>query len=106
MSADYAIGQFRYLTKLLLVHGHWSYVRIADMHKVFFFKNIIWTFTMFWFQIYCDFNATYLYDYTYVLLFNLIFTSLPVIILGALDQDCNAKALLAFPSTYKRGIKG
>lgn len=34
MSADYAIGQFRFLTKLLLVHGHWSYVRIADMHKV------------------------------------------------------------------------
>lgn len=106
MSADYAIGQFRYLTKLLLVHGHWSYVRIADMHKVFFFKNIIWTFTMFWFQIFCNFNATYLYDYTYVLLFNLIFTSLPVIILGALDQDCNAKALLAFPATYTRGIKG
>ncbi|CAO1620351.1 unnamed protein product [Sympodiomycopsis kandeliae] len=106
MSADYAIGQFRYLTKLLLVHGHWSYVRIADMHKVFFFKNIIWTFTMFWYQIFCDFNATYLYDYTYVLLFNLIFTSLPVIILGALDQDCNAKALMAFPATYIRGIKG
>lgn len=36
MSADYAIGQFRFLTKLLLVHGHWSYVRIADMHKVSF----------------------------------------------------------------------
>ncbi|CAO1620976.1 unnamed protein product [Jaminaea pallidilutea] len=106
MSADYAIGQFRYLTKLLLVHGHWSYVRIADMHKVFFFKNIIWTFTMFWYQIFSDFNATYLYDYTYVLLFNLIFTSLPVIVLGALDQDANAKALLAHPRTYIRGIKG
>lgn len=32
MSADYAFGQFRFLTKLLLVHGRWSYVRIADMH--------------------------------------------------------------------------
>ncbi|KAL9933492.1 hypothetical protein V8E36_007668 [Tilletia maclaganii] len=106
MSADYAIGQFRFLTKLLLVHGHWSYVRIADMHKVFFYKNIIWTFTMFWFQIFCDFNATYLYDYSYVLLFNLAFTSLPVIILGALDQDVNPKAIMAYPSTYKRGIAG
>ncbi|CAD6900941.1 unnamed protein product [Tilletia controversa] len=106
MSADYAIGQFRFLTKLLLVHGHWSYVRIADMHKVFFYKNIIWTFTMFWFQIFCDFNATYLYDYSYVLLFNLAFTSLPVIILGALDQDVNPAAIMAYPSTYKRGIAG
>lgn len=31
MSADYAIGQFRFLTKLLLVHGRWSYIRVAAM---------------------------------------------------------------------------
>lgn len=34
MSADYAIGQFRFLTKLLLVHGRWCYIRVADMHAV------------------------------------------------------------------------
>jgi P-type E1-E2 ATPase len=38
MSADYAFGQFRFLTKLLLVHGRWSYLRIADMHSNFFYK--------------------------------------------------------------------
>lgn len=38
MSADYAFGQFRFLTKLLLVHGRWSYIRVADMHKNFFYK--------------------------------------------------------------------
>lgn len=38
MSADYAFGQFRFLTKLLLVHGRWSYIRIADMHSNFFYK--------------------------------------------------------------------
>ena len=40
MSADYAFGQFRFLTKLLLVHGRWSYQRIADMHSNFFYKVI------------------------------------------------------------------
>ena len=49
MSADYAFGQFRFLTKLLLVHGRWSYQRIADMHSNFFYKNVIWTFGMFWY---------------------------------------------------------
>ena len=34
MSADYAVGQFRFLTKLLLVHGRWCYIRVADMHAV------------------------------------------------------------------------
>jgi phospholipid-translocating ATPase len=42
MSADYAFGQFRFLTKLLIVHGRWSYRRIADLHSNFFYKVSIW----------------------------------------------------------------
>jgi phospholipid-translocating ATPase len=37
---------------------------------------------MFWFFIWNSFDATYLFEYTYILLYNLIFTSLPVCILG------------------------
>ncbi|KAH7907450.1 hypothetical protein BJ138DRAFT_1160138 [Hygrophoropsis aurantiaca] len=106
MSADYAFGQFRFLTKLLLVHGRWSYQRIADMHSNFFYKNVIWTFAMFWFLPFCYFDATYLYDYSFILLYNLLFTSLPIIMLGAFDQDLNTKAALAFPQLYIRGIRG
>ncbi|KIM51232.1 hypothetical protein SCLCIDRAFT_33615 [Scleroderma citrinum Foug A] len=106
MSADYAFGQFRFLTKLLLVHGRWSYQRIADMHSNFFYKNVIWTLAMFWFLPFCYFDATYLYDYSFILLYNLVFTALPVIVLGAFDQDINAKAAIAFPELYVRGIRG
>src|ERR1700722_1701623 len=42
MSADYAFGQFRFLTKLLLVHGRWSYQRVAEMHSNFFYKVRCW----------------------------------------------------------------
>jgi len=38
MSSDYAIGQFRYLTRLLLVHGRWSYRRLAETISNFFYK--------------------------------------------------------------------
>lgn len=106
MSADYAFGQFRFLTKLLLVHGRWSYQRIADMHSNFFYKTVMWTLAMFWFLPFCYFDATYLYDYSFILLYNLVFTALPVIVLGAFDQDINAKAALAFPELYVRGIRG
>ncbi|KAF9465973.1 phospholipid-transporting ATPase 1 [Collybia nuda] len=106
MSADYAFGQFRFLTKLLLVHGRWSYQRVADMHSNFFYKNVIWTFALFWYLPFNSFDATYLYQYTFILLYNLVFTSLPVIVLGAFDQDINAKAALAFPQLYVRGIRG
>lgn len=33
MSSDIAIAQFRYLERLLLVHGHWCYSRITSMVK-------------------------------------------------------------------------
>lgn len=61
---------------------------------------------MFWFQIFNGFDATYLFEYTLLLLYNLVFTSLPVGILGALDQDTNATASLAFPQLYRRGMMG
>jgi len=61
---------------------------------------------MFWFLIFNSFDATYLFEYTFLLLYNLVFTSLPVGILGAFDQDTNAKASMAFPQLYKRGIQG
>jgi phospholipid-translocating ATPase len=105
MSADYAIGQFRFLQRLVLVHGRWSYRRLAETIANFFYKNIVWTFTIFWFQIYCNFDMTYLYDYSYVLLFNLAFTSVPVIFMGVLDQDVSDKVSLAVPQLYRRGIE-
>ncbi|EGG00206.1 putative aminophospholipid translocase [Melampsora larici-populina 98AG31] len=106
MSADYALGQFRFLTRLLLVHGRWCYIRIADMHANFFFKNIIWTLVLFWYQIYCSFNGSYLFEYTFIMLYNLVFTSLPVGLMGAFEQDLSANASMAFPALYQRGIKG
>ncbi|KAI5475468.1 phospholipid-translocating ATPase [Pseudohyphozyma bogoriensis] len=106
MSADYAVGQFRFLTKLLIVHGRWCYIRVADMHANFFYKNINYTLSLFMYQIYCNFNSTYLFDYTLLLLFNLLFTSLPVGILGIFDQDVSAQTALAVPQLYRRGIKG
>jgi phospholipid-translocating ATPase len=105
MSSDYAIGQFRFLQRLVLVHGRWSYRRLAESIANFFYKNVTWTFTIFWYQIYCNFDMTYLYDYTYLLLVNLAFTSLPVIFMGVLDQDVSDTVSLAVPQLYRRGIE-
>lgn len=47
-SADVAIGQFRFLRKLLLVHGIWSYQRISKVILYSFYKNIALFMTQFW----------------------------------------------------------
>lgn len=104
MSADYAIGQFRFLTRLLLVHGHWSYKKLAEMIPCFFYKNVVFTFTCFWFGIYNDFDGSYLYEYTFLMFYNLAFTSLPVIFLGIFDQDVSGAVALIVPQLYRSGI--
>ncbi|CAJ2504225.1 Uu.00g116190.m01.CDS01 [Anthostomella pinea] len=105
MSADYAIGQFLFLQRLVLVHGRWSYRRMAEVIANFFYKNMIWTFTIFWYQCYCDFDITYIFEYTYILLFNLILTSVVPVLIGVLDQDVSDKVSLAVPQLYRRGIE-
>ncbi|KAF2669313.1 phospholipid-translocating P-type ATPase [Microthyrium microscopicum] len=105
MSSDYAIGQFRFLTRLVLVHGRWSYRRLAETIANFFYKNLVWTFALFWYQIYANFDCSYLYDYTYIVMYNLAFTSLPIILMGVLDQDVDDKVSLAVPQLYMRGIE-
>ncbi|KAG2192323.1 hypothetical protein INT47_001822 [Mucor saturninus] len=105
MASDYAIAQFRFLKKLLLVHGRWSYLRTAEMIMGFFFKNIVWTFVLFWYQIFCQFNGSMVFDYALVTLYNVVFTSLPIIFLGIWDQDLNAKISLKYPQLYRMGLR-
>ena len=104
MSSDYAIGQFRYLGRLVLVHGRWSYKRLAEMIPCFFYKNVIFTLALFWYGIYDNFDGTYLFEYTYLMFYNLAFTSLPVIFLGIMDQDVDDYVSLLVPQLYRTGI--
>ena len=68
-------------------------------------QNIVWTFSLFWYNIYDNYDCSYVFDYSYILLYNLAFTSLPVAFMGILDQDVSDKVSLAVPQLYKRGIE-
>lgn len=105
MSSDYAIGQFRFLVKLLLAHGRWSYKRFSEMIPSFFYKNVIFSVALFWYGVYSDFDGTYLFEFTYLMFYNLAFTSLPVIFLGIFDQDVSGKVSMLVPQLYITGIK-
>ncbi|KAJ1996031.1 phospholipid transporting ATPase [Coemansia spiralis] len=104
MASDYAIAQFRFLQKLLLVHGRWSYLRITSMILNFFYKNVVFTVSLFWFQIFCQWSVSNMFDYTIISLYNMLFTSLPPGVLGVFDQDLPAFVGAVVPQLYKRGI--
>ena len=57
LASDYSIAQFRYLERLLLVHGRWSYLRMAKFLRYFFYKNFAFTLCHFWFAFFCGFSA-------------------------------------------------
>ncbi|KAL2335697.1 hypothetical protein Fmac_016910 [Flemingia macrophylla] len=105
MASDFAIAQFRFLERLLLVHGHWCYRRISMMICYFFYKNIAFGFTLFWFEAYASFSGQAAYNDWYMSFYNVFFTSLPVIALGVFDQDVSAKLCLKYPFLYLEGVE-
>ncbi|KAG6708398.1 hypothetical protein I3842_06G079200 [Carya illinoinensis] len=90
MASDFAIAQFRFLTDLLLVHGRWSYLRLCKVVTYFFYKNLTFTLTQFWFTFQTGFSGQRFYDDWFQSLYNVIFTALPVIIVGLFDKDVSA----------------
>ncbi|KAF3656198.1 putative phospholipid-transporting ATPase 11 [Capsicum chinense] len=105
MSSDVAIAQFRFLERLLLVHGHWCYRRISTMICYFFYKNIVFGITVFLYEAYTSFSGQAAYNDWFLSTYNVFFTSLPVIALGVFDQDVSARLCLKFPLLYQEGIQ-
>lgn len=105
MASDFTMTRFKHLERLLLVHGHWCYDRLARTILYFFYKNATFIFIICWYQWYCGFSATVMIDQVYLMLYNVLFTSLPPIALGILDKDCPDHLLLKYPSLYGQGRK-
>ncbi|KAK5897198.1 hypothetical protein CesoFtcFv8_010282 [Champsocephalus esox] len=103
MASDFAISRFKHLKKLLLVHGHWCYTRLANMIIYFFYKNVAYVNLLFWYQFFCGFSAATMIDYWLMIFFNLFFTSVPPIMFGIMDQDISAEMLLGVPELYRTG---
>uniref|UniRef100_A0A7N6BQJ8 Phospholipid-transporting ATPase n=1 Tax=Anabas testudineus TaxID=64144 RepID=A0A7N6BQJ8_ANATE len=106
MSSDYAFAQFRYLQRLLLVHGRWSYIRMCKFLRYFFFKNFAFTLVHFWYSFFSGYSSQIAFEDWFITLYNLCYSSLPVLLVGLLDQDLNDKLSLKFPKLYLPGQQG
>uniref|UniRef100_A0A4W6CT91 Phospholipid-transporting ATPase n=1 Tax=Lates calcarifer TaxID=8187 RepID=A0A4W6CT91_LATCA len=106
MSSDYAFAQFCYLQRLLLVHGRWSYIRMCKFLRFFFFKNFAFTLVHFWYSFFSGYSSQVAYEDWFITLYNLCYSSLPVLLVGLLDQDVNDKLSLKFPKLYLPGQQG
>uniref|UniRef100_A0A8D3E5J7 Phospholipid-transporting ATPase n=1 Tax=Scophthalmus maximus TaxID=52904 RepID=A0A8D3E5J7_SCOMX len=100
-NSDYAIPKFKHLKKILLVHGHYYYIRISELVQYFFYKNVCFIFPQFLYQFFCGFSQQPLYDTAYLTLYNISFTSLPILLYSLIEQHINMDILKKDPSLYR-----
>ena len=86
-SADFAVGEFKILNRLIFFHGRYSYIRNSECILYFFYKNLVFTFVLFLYGFYCNFSGQTIIDDWYISVFNLFFTSLPLGARAILDYD-------------------
>lgn len=136
MASDFAMGQFRFLVPLLLVHGHWNYQRMSYMILYNFYRNAILVFVLFWcvcvffsflvsfmsgsntrkktpkttwlyfvcrFVLFTAFTLTTAMTDWSSMLYSIVYTALPTIIVGILDKDLSRGTLLKYPQLYGAG---
>ena len=102
-TSDYAIAQFRFLCKLLLVHGRYNYDRISKYILGTTYKEMLFYLTQALYQRSNGYTGTSLYESWSLSWYNAIFTSLPIIFLGAFMAELSPVTLLAVPELYTKG---
>ncbi|XP_014226342.2 probable phospholipid-transporting ATPase IA isoform X2 [Trichogramma pretiosum] len=99
-ASDYSIAQFRFLKRLLFVHGSWNYSRMCKLILYSFYKNICLYVIELWFAMYSGWSGQILFERWSIGLYNVLFTAAPPLAIGLFDKVCSADTHLAHPSLY------
>ena len=113
-NADYAIGQFRFLTRLLLVYGHRNYRGITMASLLIFYKNILFTLIQYLYTFICGLSGMYCVSlssigtrnqsYVAIFWYNTALTAFGPLILAIFDKDINDANCIRFPQLHRQGI--
>ena len=101
LASDFSVGQFRFLARLLLVHGRWSAKRNREVVLYAFYKNFAYTMANVWFGFLSAYSAQPIYTTAAIATFNVLWTSLPTVAFACFDQDVVASVALAHPRLYE-----
>ena len=85
-NSDFAVAQFEFLRRLLLVHGRWNYRRVCKVILYSFYKNIAFVFVAFFYNFFSGWSGMSLYEGLMGSQYNLIL-ALPIIAAGVFDKD-------------------
>ncbi|KAJ0411751.1 hypothetical protein ATCC90586_006710 [Pythium insidiosum] len=101
-ASDYAIAQFRFLERLLLVHGRFNYRRISKLILYSFYKNVLLVIALFLFNFFNGQSGTSIFE-SFVMAGWNFFLALPIIAIGVFDEDVAPEQVLRHPRLYVSG---
>lgn len=105
LSSDYSIAEFRYLKRLLLVHGNYSYKRISKLILFSFMKNVALSLSNFFLAMESMYSGLLMYQSIFFTLYNALFTTIPIVFIAMYNQDVSPAVLMQYPTLYVNGLK-
>ena len=88
----------------MLYHGRESYRKNSQLILFNFYKNLILSLPQFWYGLYNNYSSATIYDPFVYQLYNVAFTSIPIIIYAIYDQQYSVKKSLNQPQLYQLGL--
>uniref|UniRef100_A0A1J3ISU2 Phospholipid-transporting ATPase n=1 Tax=Noccaea caerulescens TaxID=107243 RepID=A0A1J3ISU2_NOCCA len=95
-AADYSIGRFRFLKRLILVHGRYSYNRTAFLSQYSFYKSLLICFIQIFFSFISGVSGTSLFNSVSLMAYNVFYTSIPVLV-SVIDKDLSEATVMQHP---------
>ncbi|KAF0683553.1 Aste57867_24410 [Aphanomyces stellatus] len=105
-SADFAIGQFRFLSRLILAHGRWNYRRVSIVILFSFYKNMALILTLFLYSFVNGYSGQTMYESYLIVGWNVLYTLFPILVLGVVDEDISSETVLKYPFIFRNNQMG
>ena len=87
LCSDYAISEFQILRELMLYHGRECYRKYSQLILFNFFKHLLLVLLQVWYGFINHFSSALIYDPWIYQLYNVVFTSFPIIVYAIYDQQ-------------------
>ncbi|CAD7702859.1 unnamed protein product [Ostreobium quekettii] len=106
LASDFSMAQFRFLSRLLLVHGRWSYRRNTEVVMYAFYKNFAYVMANVYLNYFISgFSTQPMYNAALIATYNAFWTSLPTIAYAILEKDVQAETMMATPELYMEAMR-
>jgi len=104
-AADYQIGKFRFLKRLMLIHGRYSYLRTSFIAQFSFYKSMAVAAMQLFYAFQTSFSGTSFFNTYAITSYNILFTGVQIFTF-AMDKDVSEEGVFTHPRLYDDGRFG